>query len=160
MFSVDLTVRECDDHVIVALGGELDLADAAEVVGALTKSAAGRRKTIVDLAGLMFIDCSGAAALARAQKQVRRSGGALLLAAPRPLVRRVFVLSRLIGMVGLYATVEQATGDCELCGWPAPARPGALSLSPGRRAKTGRRACCREPGVVRELSPLARRCRR
>jgi anti-sigma B factor antagonist len=116
MFSVDLDVREYDDHVIVALCGELDMADAAEVVAALTAAAAGRRKTIVDLAGLAFTDCSGAAALARAQRRVRQVGGNLLLAAPRPRVQRVFELSRLIDGVSIHASVEQATSFAEVSG--------------------------------------------
>jgi anti-sigma B factor antagonist len=110
MFSVDLDVREYDDCVIVALCGELDMADAAEVAAALTAAAVGGRKTIVDLAGLAFIDCSGAAALARAQRRVGQVGGNLLLAAPSPRVRRVFELSRLINGVSIHASVEQATG--------------------------------------------------
>jgi anti-sigma B factor antagonist len=111
MFSVDLVVRECADHLIVALRGELDLADAEEVAAALAAVAAGRGKTIVDLADLAFIDCRGAAALARAQRRVRQAGGDLLLAAPRPLVQRVFVLSRLIDVVCVHASVEQAIGE-------------------------------------------------
>ena len=31
MFIVDLSTRECDGHVVVALRGELDLVDAADV---------------------------------------------------------------------------------------------------------------------------------
>ncbi len=119
MFSVDLDVRECDDNVIIALGGELDMADAADVAAALTAAAAGRAKTIVDLAGLAFIDCSGAAALARAQRRVQRAGGLLLLAAPQPRVLRVFELSRLIDSICLHASVEQATGFGEASGLTA-----------------------------------------
>jgi anti-sigma B factor antagonist len=116
VFNIDVVVREYDVHVIVALRGELDMADAAEVSGTLTAVAAGRQKTIVDLAGLVFVDCSGAAALVHAQRQVRRSGGNLLLAAPQPRVRRVFVLSHLINEVCLHASVEQAAGVCEFPG--------------------------------------------
>jgi hypothetical protein len=35
MFSVDLSTRDGDGHVVVALGGELDLVDAADVAAAL-----------------------------------------------------------------------------------------------------------------------------
>jgi anti-sigma B factor antagonist len=128
MFSVDLDVREYDDYVIVELCGELDLADAAEVAAALTAAAAGGRKTIVDLAGLAFIDCSGATALARAQRWVRQVGGTMLLVAPRPRVQRVFELSRLIDGVSIRASVEQATGFAEVSGLATASRPGALSL--------------------------------
>jgi anti-sigma B factor antagonist len=117
MLNVILDVRECDGHVIVALRGDLDLADAADVAAALIAAAVGRRCTIVDLAGLAFIDCSGTAALARAQRSVRRDGGSLLLAAPRPRVLRVFQLSRLIDAASVYpslalaASVREVSGD-------------------------------------------------
>ena len=108
MFSIDLDIRECDDNVIVALSGELDMADAADVTAALTAAAAGRRKVIVDLAGLAFIDCSGAAALVRARRRAQQAGATLLLAAPQRRVRRVFELSRLIDCVFIHLSVEQA----------------------------------------------------
>jgi len=65
MFSVDLSTRECDGHVVVALRGELDLVDAADVAAALAAAVARDPGIIVDLAGLEFIDCSGVAALVR-----------------------------------------------------------------------------------------------
>lgn len=83
MFSVSLITRECGMSVVVALHGELDIADAADVTAALAVAAAGRAGTVVDLAGLTFIDSGGVAALARAQTEVRRAGAVLLLASPR-----------------------------------------------------------------------------
>jgi anti-sigma B factor antagonist len=130
MFSVDLVVREWADHLIVGLRGELDLADAEEVTATLAAVAAGRRKTIVDLADLAFIDCRGAAALARAQRRVRQAGGDLLLAAPRPLVQRVFVLSRLIDVVRVHASVEQAIGAGEIPGLAAVPPPEECARLP------------------------------
>ena len=129
MFSVDLVVRQCVDHLIVALRGELDLADAEEVAAVLAAAAAGRRKMVVDLADLAFIDCRGAAALVRAQRLVRQAGGDLLLAAPRPLVQRVFVLSGLINVVCVHASVEQAIGAGEISGMPVMPQPSVMSLS-------------------------------
>ena len=49
MFSVDLSTRECDGHVVVALGGELDLVDASVVAAALVTVAAREPEIIVDL---------------------------------------------------------------------------------------------------------------
>ena len=40
MFSVDLSTRECDGHVVVALRRELDLVDAADVAAALAAAVA------------------------------------------------------------------------------------------------------------------------
>ena len=75
MFSVDLSTRECDGHVVVALRGELDLVDAADVAAALAAAVAREPRIIVDLAGLEFIDCSGVAALARGRRHARQAGG-------------------------------------------------------------------------------------
>jgi hypothetical protein len=47
---VDLSTRDRDGNVIVALRGELDLADAATVAAAPTKVAARTPQIIVDLA--------------------------------------------------------------------------------------------------------------
>jgi anti-anti-sigma factor len=48
--------------------------------------------TIVDLAGLEFIDAAGVAALSRGRRQARDAGGDLLLVAPRRQVQRVLPL--------------------------------------------------------------------
>ena len=56
MFSVDLSTREGDGHVIVVLGGDLDIVDAVGVAAALAVVAARAPEIIVDLAGLEFID--------------------------------------------------------------------------------------------------------
>jgi anti-anti-sigma factor len=126
VFSVDLDVRECEDHVLIVLRGELDMADAADVAAALTAAAADRSKIIVDLSGLAFIDCSGAGVLMRAQRQAREAGGSLLLAAPQPRVTRVFELSRLIDSVSFHASVEQATGLGDGFGLSVGPRPGLV----------------------------------
>ena len=75
MFSVDLSTRECGGHVVVALRGELDLADAADVAAAFAAAVAREPRIIVDLAGLEFIDCSGVAALARGRRHARQAPG-------------------------------------------------------------------------------------
>lgn len=71
MVSMNLSSRECDGRAVVALRGELDVADAASVAAALTAAAARASELIVDLAGLEFIDSSGLAALVLARKQAR-----------------------------------------------------------------------------------------
>ncbi len=63
MVSMDLSTGESDGQAVVALRGELDVADAASVAAALVAVAARAPEIIVDLAGLEFIDSSGVAAL-------------------------------------------------------------------------------------------------
>ncbi len=108
MLSLDLSTSECRGRVVVALRGELDVADAATVGAALAAVAAREREIIVDLAGLGFIDCSGVAALVRARKHARDGGGDLLLAAATQQVLRVLTLTRLIDVFSVHASVEEA----------------------------------------------------
>ena len=120
MISVDLSTRECDGHVIVALRGELDIADAVSVAAALAAVAAREPEIIVDLAGLEFIDSSGVAALARGRKQARHAGGDLRLAAAQQQVLRVLTLTRLIEVFPVHASVGEAAGSAGRS-WPAAA---------------------------------------
>jgi anti-sigma B factor antagonist len=126
MFSTHLSTRSCGGHTVVALGGELDLADAAAVAAALTALAARAPAIIVDLAGLEFIDSSGVAALARGRRQARQAGGDLMLAAPQQKVRRVLAITRLAEAISVCATVEEAVREARHLrerAMPAPQRP-------------------------------------
>ena len=129
MFSVDLSTRECGGHVVVALRGELDIADAAAVAARLAAVAASEPQIIVDLSGLEFIDSCGVAALARGRKLARHAGGDLLLAAPRQLVLRILTMTRLADGLSVHATVEKAAasaGHPRPAAVPAPRRPGRM----------------------------------
>ena len=108
---INLISRECDGRAVVALRGELDVADAASVAAGLNAVAAGARELIVDLAGLEFIDSSGLAALVVARKQARKAGGDLLLAGPQDQVLRVIAATRLTGVFSVQASVGQAAGS-------------------------------------------------
>jgi anti-sigma B factor antagonist len=121
MISVDLSTSERDGKVVVALRGDLDIADAASVAAALAAVAASQPEMIVDLSCLDFIDSSGVAALARGRKLARHAGGDLLLAAPRQQVLRVLALTRLIDVFSVHASVDEAVGDRQ------PSRPAAGS---------------------------------
>jgi len=90
MLDVDLGSGEYGGYAVVALRGELDLMDAADVADALEAFAAHEPRIIVDLSGLEFIDVSGVAALSRVRRHARDAGGDVLLAAPQQrMVRRV-----------------------------------------------------------------------
>jgi anti-sigma B factor antagonist len=124
MVSMELVARERDGQVVVALRGELDVADAASVVTALTEFLARERQVIVDLEELEFIDSSGLHALVRAREPARRAGGDLLLAAPQQQVLRVLALTRLIEVLPVHACVKEAAGSAR--GYRPPSAPAAM----------------------------------
>ncbi|HXL95791.1 MAG TPA: STAS domain-containing protein [Streptosporangiaceae bacterium] len=123
MLSVDLTNRDCDGHVVVALCGELDIADAGGVTAAFAAVAARQPEIIVDLAGLEFIDCSGVAALVRGRKLARLAGGELRLAAPQRRVLRMLTLTRMIDILPVHASVDDAARSIKQAVAPAVGRP-------------------------------------
>ena len=110
MVRLELSTRECGGRVVVALRGELDVADAASVAASLAAVAASGRPIILDLAALDFIDSSGLAALVRARRQALQAGCDVLLAAPQQQVLGVLALTRLINVFPVYSGVDEATG--------------------------------------------------
>ena len=128
MTSVAMSTTERDGKVVVALRGDLDIADAASVAAALAAVAARQPQIIVDLSFLEFIDSSGVAALARGRKMARHAGGDLLLAAPQQQVLRVLVLTRLIEVFSVHASVDQAAGNGQPSR-PATGSPAALAVT-------------------------------
>jgi anti-sigma B factor antagonist len=113
MFNVDLSTREYAGYGVVALRGELDVADAPGVAAYLTSAAVYGPRIVVDLAGLDFIDAAGLGVLVRVLKRARRSGGDLPLAAPQELVRKVLTVTGLIDVFSVYPSVEQAVRGAE-----------------------------------------------
>jgi anti-sigma B factor antagonist len=115
MFNVELSVGGHGGLPVVALRGELDLADAQAVVSHLTAAVATRGESIiVDLAGLEFIDCCGLGALMSVLKWVRYGGGEMLLAAPQQRVRKILCVTGLIDVFSVYPSVEDAIAGARL----------------------------------------------
>lgn len=106
----DLVSRVDDCYVVVALGGELDIACAASVAAQLAAVVTSEREIVVDLAGLEFIDSSGVAALGT-NTHARRAGGDLLLAGPQQQVLRVLALTRMADAFSIHACVDEATSS-------------------------------------------------
>jgi anti-sigma B factor antagonist len=133
MAGVDLSTRESDGQVVVALRGQLDMAEAAGAAAAFAAVAASEPRIIVDLAGLEFIDSSGVAALVRGRNLARQAGGELLLAAPRQQVLRVLTLTRLVDVFPVHATVAVAARQFQR----VPVLPRRRSLTSCRAPPCG-----------------------
>jgi anti-anti-sigma factor len=149
MFSMDRGSGESCGYAVVALRGELDIADAAAVAAALAAVAVREPRIIVDLAGLEFIDASGIGALSRGRRHARDHGGDLLLAAPQRQVRLVLaILWEPGGRSGVHASVARAAasiGAARLAVVPTSLPPAKMprqrmavnALAPNHRAVTG-----------------------
>ena len=127
MISADLSSREDGGHLVIMLRGELDVAGAASLAAGLAAATAGCPRVIADLSALEFIDCCALGVLIRIRAQARQAGGDLLLAAPRPQVRRLLDLTGMAGVFSVHASPDKAAAAA---GWPRPGRGRDVAKDP------------------------------
>jgi anti-anti-sigma factor len=155
MLNVDLIIRDFDGQAVVALRGELSLADTPGVASHLIAAVACGPSVIVDLAGLDGIGYSGLSVLLRVRKWARRSGGDLPLAAPGQPVRQILQATGLMAVFSVYPSVEEAANSTRQArAWYPEAPPrlrGATVTRSGRQ-----RPVCRTAGRC-PVRPLPRR---
>lgn len=109
MLYVELSIRDSDGQAVIAVSGQLDLADTPGVASHLIAAvAACGPSVIVDLAGLDGIGYSGLSVLLRVRKWTRRNGGNQPLAAPRQPVRQILEATGLIDVFSVHPSVEEA----------------------------------------------------
>src|SRR6476620_3745012 len=76
----------------VTVEGELDVATAPILNGAIERVARYSKAVVLDLAGVSFIDSAGVHAVSSCERTCRRRGVDFALSAASPQVRRVFEL--------------------------------------------------------------------
>ncbi|MFE5914005.1 STAS domain-containing protein [Streptomyces wedmorensis] len=90
---VDVEIRD-DRTAVLTVEGELDMETADRLEDLLAEQfGQGRRRLVLDLAALGFMDSSGLNVLIRAVNRAREIGGDLYLAAPTPAVRRILEIT-------------------------------------------------------------------
>jgi anti-sigma B factor antagonist len=128
VLNVDLSIRDLDGRAVVALRGELGLADSPGVASHLIAAVGAFGPwVIVDLADLEGIGYSGLSVLLRVRKWTRRSGGDLSLAAPQQSVRRILEITGLIDVFSVYPSVKEAASSAGYAQPWSPAVPQQLS---------------------------------
>jgi anti-sigma B factor antagonist len=104
-------IRDEGAHVVVALRGELDNANAADLGAVLSEAVARNPHVIADLSDLTFIDCASLGVLVRARTRAREAGGDLVLAGAQGKVWRVLTLPCMAGVFPVYASVDEAARE-------------------------------------------------
>ncbi len=99
-------VQAADDLVIVKVVGPLTLANLSELQDAV--GADPSTKTVIDLAGVPYIDSAGLGALLSFHASCKRAGRHYALAALAPRVQTMFSASKVDKLVNLSATVADA----------------------------------------------------
>ena len=107
---MDITVEEREGGVaVVTLTGRLDLLSAPQVKARLSEEvAAGRKKLVVDLDAVSFIDSSGLGALIGGLKAARVGGGDLRIARATEQAQVILRLTTLDRVMKPYAGLDEA----------------------------------------------------
>ena len=105
---IEFDVRPGGEAVLHPVG-RLDLLTAATIKQRLGQAVAeGRKRLVVDLGDVSFIDSSGLGALISGLKSARAAGGYLRIARASEQARLILELTTLHRVLPPFATVEEA----------------------------------------------------
>jgi anti-sigma B factor antagonist len=111
---MDIEVARLGQVMVVAPRGDLDLAVADRLRGRLTELIdEGQTRVVLDLGGVAYIDSSGLGALVASMKRARGAGGDIKLCALQPDVRSIFDMTRLIKVIDVHPTRQDAVASWE-----------------------------------------------
>ena len=104
--------EEGDGICVVQLIGEIDVFASPEVKAALVGLIKdGRSLLVIDFAKVAYIDSTGLGALVAALKGAREKGGSIAVVCTNPQIRRIFDITGLVKVFGMYDDVESARQD-------------------------------------------------
>jgi anti-sigma B factor antagonist len=128
-----LSTHRRDDVAVVSLRGELDFLGAPALQAHLSDIRwRARARSVADLTGLAFIDCSCLSVLVGRCKEILGRGGSFALAGPQPAVLRILSVTGLLTWFEVYDTVEEAITGAGMQQSPAPHGTPCPAQAPGR----------------------------
>lgn len=105
--------RSEGDRTVVAVSGEIDLYTAPRLHSELAAAVMGegQPRVVVDMTGVEFCDSTGMNVLLAALRRVRERGGELVLAAPRPAVRKILQVTGLESVFTVFDDLAAVPGQ-------------------------------------------------
>jgi anti-sigma B factor antagonist len=88
----EVTLDDLGESVVVRVQGEVDAATAPRVGEAVTRLLTRRRRVVLDLDKVDFMDLHGLGVIMRATRQARADGGSFAISRPAACVRRLVEL--------------------------------------------------------------------
>jgi anti-sigma B factor antagonist len=101
------SLKEERGAVVVSFSGEVDLEHSPQAREILLDQVGRKRRVLVDLSAVDYIDSSGIASLVEAFQKAKKAGTGFALAAPNPSALRVLELARLDRVFRIFATLEE-----------------------------------------------------
>jgi anti-sigma B factor antagonist len=118
LMELSLATRSISDHVVLEIGGEIDVYTAPRLRERLIEMVnSGEKHVVVDLGRVEFLDSTGLGVLVGAHRRLRAREGSLNLVCPHERLLKVFRITGLDNVFDIHSSVEEATNG--------PARTGA-----------------------------------
>lgn len=109
-----LDVVERNGSAVLAVRGEVDVYTAPQLREKLIELVdQGRRKIVVDLEGVEFLDSTGLGVLVGGLKRVRSHDGDLVLVCTQRRILKVLEITGLTKVFGIHDSVDAAVGGDE-----------------------------------------------
>lgn len=108
--SISVTEWPAGDHVcsLVRLAGEADLTDTSLRETLAAEIAAGRRRLLVDMTALTFIDSGAIQMIVSAHHVLRAEGGTLALVHPSPAIVRILAVLGVDQVIRVFDSIPEA----------------------------------------------------
>lgn len=105
-----LDVSEHNGHTVLAVKGEVDVYTAPRLRERLVELVTeGKRKIVVDLEGVDFLDSTGLGVLVGGLKRLRSNDGEMALVSTQSRILKVFEITGLTKVFSIHDSVEAAT---------------------------------------------------
>ena len=105
-----LEVEERNGHTVLAVTGEVDVYTAPRLRERLVELVTeGKRKIVVNLEGVDFLDSTGLGVLVGGLKRLRSNDGDMSLVSTQPRILKVFEITGLTKVFAIHDTVDAAT---------------------------------------------------
>lgn len=109
MDPMTVTTSSIEPYELISVGGEVDVYTAPKLREAIAAAVdAGRARLIVDVQNVAFLDSTGLGVLVGALKRVRGEDGSLDIVCTQERILKIFEITGLDKVFGLYASVEDA----------------------------------------------------
>lgn len=108
-----MTNREVDGVSVVALDGRIVLGEESNALREKVKSliAEGKKKVVLNMANITFIDSAGLGTLVAAHHSAKSQGAALKLAHLGAKFQEVLQITKLLTVFDVYNTEAEAVGS-------------------------------------------------
>lgn len=107
--NVQVRSRMVNGVAVVEVAGELDIHTSPQLDAAIrAQLRRGRVHLLIDLSDTTYLDNTALRILTQAARETRQSGGNLAVIYARPLVQKIFEITRLYEMIPVYPSAGAA----------------------------------------------------